>query len=76
VSVIFVRYSFHSCTLADDQGDLSVDERYKSHKIIKFKSHPTLGWPLLPKMGDMNLQDCKDTIRAFATATYRQSVTP
>jgi hypothetical protein len=76
-----VRYVIYSCTLADhdgDESDTSANERsiLKPHKIVSFESHPSLGWPLLPKMGDMTSQECKDTMRAFVTATYRESVTP
>ncbi|KAH9984341.1 hypothetical protein BJV77DRAFT_1072222 [Russula vinacea] len=55
-----------------DESDTSTNERsiLKPHKIVSFESHPTLGWPLLPKMGDMTSQECKDTMRAFVTATY------
>ena len=76
-----MRYVIYSCTLADhdgDESDTSANERsiLKPHKIVSFESHPTLGWPLLPKMGDMTSQECKDTMHAFVTATYRESVTP
>ncbi|KAH9983734.1 hypothetical protein BJV77DRAFT_1072650 [Russula vinacea] len=56
-----------------NESDSSANEKSNSkpEKIASFESHPTLGWPMLPKMGNKTSQECKDTMRAFVTETYR-----
>ncbi|KAH9990726.1 hypothetical protein BJV77DRAFT_1068789 [Russula vinacea] len=56
-----------------NESDSSANEKSNSkpEKIASFESHPTLGWPMLPKMGNKTSQECKDTMHAFVTETYR-----
>ncbi|KAH9989034.1 hypothetical protein BJV77DRAFT_964144 [Russula vinacea] len=62
-----------TCGHDGNESDSSANEKSNSkpEKIASFESHPTLGWPMLPKMGNKTSQECKDTMRAFVTETYR-----
>ena len=40
--------------------------------MSEIKTHPEHGWPIIPSRGNRSLQECKDIIRAYVTATYRE----
>lgn len=57
----------------DDDDDEDNDEEKKSRNdpARLIKTHEEHGWPLIPRRGDMPLNQLKNVIRAYVTATYR-----
>ena len=54
----------------DEGGDDAMKKRNDAPHVIK--NDTEFGWPLIPKRGDMTLDQLKRVIRAYVTATYRE----
>lgn len=55
----------------DSPYSSDIPAKPKRDFLSEISKHDEHGWPIIPSRGDRSLQECKDVIRAYVTATYR-----